>query len=470
MASIGGYLSLIDLGMSGSVARLLIDHKDDRKSSAYGSLFKTGWLVLIIQGMFIFLAGFLLAPLLAELLAIPQGLSPEFIKLMRWQTTTLALAFATRIFSHLLQAHQRIDITYYIQLGTLCLNFASLWIFFHCGQGVFSLAWAVLIGTICSAVAALLACRNLKLFPQAGSGSISWHHFSGLFTYGKDLFLVAVGTQLIMASQTMIITRRLGLEAAAAWYAGTRVFNLVNQAIWRVSDVAAPAFSEMIVRGENALLRERYKSVTILSASLSGFAAVGYALCNSAFVWVWTNHKIDWPSSNDVLLGVWMVVMAILHCHNGFVLLTKKIGFMRYIYFLEGMVFVSAACLTAKWGGLRAIIACSVVCSLLFSGAYGIWRVSNFFNLPFREVGLYWLAPMGRVLALFLPVALAGWWGFGLVKNPAIHLALNALLGGMLGSYLFLRHGLSHTFQRELLERAPKGINPLLRRVFIVSS
>ena len=50
MSSIGGYLGLIDLGMSGSVARLLIDHKENRERGAYGSFLLTGWLVLIVQG------------------------------------------------------------------------------------------------------------------------------------------------------------------------------------------------------------------------------------------------------------------------------------------------------------------------------------------------------------------------------------------------------------------------------------
>src|SRR5436190_22696386 len=59
MSTISGHLSLIDLGMSGSVARLLIDHKDDPQRGAYGSLIKTGWLVLAVQAVIIFCCGFL---------------------------------------------------------------------------------------------------------------------------------------------------------------------------------------------------------------------------------------------------------------------------------------------------------------------------------------------------------------------------------------------------------------------------
>src|SRR3954467_15455813 len=65
MSSIGGYLNLIDFGMSGSVARLLIDHKDERETGVYGGMVKTGWLVLAVQGLILLAAGFVLAPLLS---------------------------------------------------------------------------------------------------------------------------------------------------------------------------------------------------------------------------------------------------------------------------------------------------------------------------------------------------------------------------------------------------------------------
>src|SRR5437899_1673899 len=70
MASISAYLSQIDLGMSGSLGRLLIDHKDDRQTVAYGSLIKTGWLVMVSQGAIIGVIGFLIASPLAGILAI----------------------------------------------------------------------------------------------------------------------------------------------------------------------------------------------------------------------------------------------------------------------------------------------------------------------------------------------------------------------------------------------------------------
>jgi hypothetical protein len=95
-----------------------------------------------------------------------------------------------------------------------------------------------------------------------------------------------------------------------------------------------------------------------------------------------------------------------------------------------------------------------------------VWRISLYFDLPVGEVGLGWLAPMGRVLALFVPAAMATWWLFKGLDEPLKRLAVHGLVSGTLGLCVLLRFGLSQSLQRELLERAPTAIRPLLKWVF----
>jgi O-antigen/teichoic acid export membrane protein len=468
MSTITGYLSLIDMGMSASVARLLIDHKDRRDGGEYGSLIKTGWLVLLVQAAIILLLGISLAPVLAWLLKIDVELRGEFIQLLGWQSGSMALAFALRIFSHVLTAHQRSDLQSYGQVTGFILNFALLWLFFRAGQGVFSLAWATLLTNLYGGMICLGGCLRLGLFPKVGAwGKISWLRFRELFSYGQAMFLVALGAQMIMASQILIIQRSLGPIAATMWGLGTRMFFLVSQLIWRISDTAGPAFSEMIVRGERQKLLTRYRETVILTASLSGFCAVGFALCNSVFVTVWTAGKITWPTVSDLALAAWMVILAVLHCHNAFVLLTKKIGFMRYVYFIEGLVFVGSALLTVRSGGILAVVGCSLVCSCLFSGAYGIWRTANYFAISWREVAFQWSSLMVKTILLCVPVAGLAWLAGNAIPAPALRLAVYVLIVGMLGSFILLRYGLPQSFQRELSTRAPRVFLPLLRRILI---
>jgi O-antigen/teichoic acid export membrane protein len=466
MCTMVGYLNLVDMGMSGSVSRLLIDVKDDRDGGHYGSLIKTGWLVLVTQGLIVFAAGLVFAGLFARLMAIPANLQPDFIRLMNLQCGVVALGYATRIFSHLLTAHQRMDLVNYAGTLAPAVNLAALWVFFHLGFGVISLVWAALCSTLTNAAIQWIACGIWRFFPKRGGwGTSSWSQFKDIFNYGRDLFLVSVGTQVILTSQTMIITRLMGLENATAWNVATRTFNLLLQAIGRVVLSPLSAFSEMMVRGEQARLRERYRSLVILVASLCVFGGVSFAMCNSLFVKVWTSGRIIWPPLNDLLLGAWLVVLFVQACHSNLILTTKKIGFMRYVFFIEGAVYVVLAVLTVPGGGLPALIACSVFCSATFTGMYGAWRISCYFGCPFGEVAFRWMKHAGIVLLGFAPPALLCWWGTGgLGALP--RLAILGALAATLGLFVLLRFGVPPELQAEFQARAPAKAGRLLAKIF----
>src|SRR5205823_4153271 len=125
-----------------------------------------------------------------------------------------------------------------------------------------------------------------------------------------------------------IVTRTLGLNSAAIWSVCTRTYTFANQLVWRPFDFSSPMLSEMVARGEKDRLLHRFKGLVILTTSLSIFAAVMFALCNTPFVALWTHGKISWSPINDVLLAAWMIILALVHCHCGLVVITKRIRSM----------------------------------------------------------------------------------------------------------------------------------------------
>ncbi len=193
-----------------------------------------------------------------------------------------------------------------------------------------------------------------------------------------------------------------------------------------------------------------------------------FASCNTLFVEVWTSHKIAWSFTNDLLLGVWMVLLTLVHLHCGFILLTKKIAFMRFIYFAEGCTFVATSLLLLRFGGLPLMIATSVLCSLLFSGAYGTWRVARFFDLRISEVAFDWLKPMFRALGLVVPLALALHFGLSFL-DASPRLILTSLILGIWSGFVFGRFGLPVPMRREVLLRTPRFAYPLVQRLFAIS-
>ncbi len=454
---LAGYLQLIDLGMSGAISRILIDHKDEPAGGEYGGILKTGMIVLGLQALIVAVAGCAIAFVFAGYLNVDHSLVPTFRNVFCWLSLSTALGFATKLASHILTAHQRNDLINYSHVGLFAISFAVLWLGFHAGLGVYSLALASTAGVLLSAAIAWWACHSLRLFPERGAwGKVRASRIKELFLFGKDLFLLALGTQLVMASQTILITQVLGLQAAATWSVCTRVYSMLSLFVWRPFDMSCPALSEMAVRGETGRIRHRFRSLVILTLSLSAAAAVVFATLNQAFVSVWTQGRIAWPVSNDLLLGMQLIIISVVHCHCSFPGIIKQIGAMRYVYFLEGFAFVLLGYFTTGSWGMTGTIVAALICAVCASGAYGLCRTRTHFDMAWVEVLWRWNAPAARVLALAAPLAFGTWYATQPLA-PVLRLVVGMVFQAPLCAMIFLRFGLERELRVEFVAHVPPG-------------
>jgi len=449
------------------VVRSLFDFKEDQSNGKYGSVIQTGFLVSLVQGMLILGLGVALAPALAYASKIPEDLRGEFIRLMEWQCVITAAGFPTRMFSYLLVARHRLEIPNYAQTLGFAASLVVLWLCLRAEWKLQALVAANAAGWLVGTALAAAACCVLKVFPRRGTwGSPNRKQFASLMTFGRDVFLVAVGVQFIMASQALIVTRAMGLEAAAVWTVCTKTYVLLSQAVWRIYDFSASMFVEMIVQEERQRLRDRFRSLVMLTGSVSALAAVLFAVTNEPFVTLWTAGKLNWPNLNNCLLGVWLVLVSVLRCNSGLILLTREIGFLRYVYFIEGIVFFVVSSIVAQAAGFPALIGTSIACSLCFSGAYGVWRSAKYFELSFREVSLAWLTPAAQIglrLALWATVVWVTVRGL-----PTLwRLVISGILVAVPGVYWLLRLGLPRELKAELLRRVPERFGSVLRRAIV---
>ena len=294
VTQVAGYVALVDFGLSATASRMLIDYKDRRASGDYGSMVQTGALVGLTQGSLVMIVGIVLAFVIGPILKVEAELQHEFTLLMIGQCVLVGLGFYTRILTHMLTAHQRYDIANYTQSILFATSFIVMWFCFERGMGVYSVLWANASGTLVVVVVNYLSCARLKFLPARGEwGRPNRKAFGELFAFGRDFFLFALGAQLINASQTILLTRLVGLEAAAVWSVCTRTFLVLSQVVYRIFDYSSAALAEMMVRGERLLLQKRFREIVTFSASLGVAGATMLALCNSSFISVWTSGRIN---------------------------------------------------------------------------------------------------------------------------------------------------------------------------------
>ena len=190
-----GYIALVDLGMSGAVARTLVDHKDDRTGNTYGGILQTGVLVGVVQGLIVVAAGLVCSLGVRSLLHVAPEMERTLFQLIVAQSLLVGLAFAIRPATLLLTAHQRYDVGNNATNLQLAVGLGASWLSFRAGGGIFSLVWGNLAGQIVYTVITLTGCVRLRLFPEKGHwGQPTWPLFHELFLFGKDVFLSSISS------------------------------------------------------------------------------------------------------------------------------------------------------------------------------------------------------------------------------------------------------------------------------------
>lgn len=458
VASVAGYLSMIDLGTSGAGLRLLMDHKDAPAQGAYGGIIKSMWVLSTLQAALLLAVGLAGTGALVTFFDLTPEQAGAFRRLWIWQVIFLALNFIFRIGSQLLQAHQRMDLANYAQAGSFLLNLALLLAGLHGGLGLDSFILAQGVSLVALLAATGAACARLGLLPARGAwGKFSRAQMRRVLGFGTEFFLITVGTLLTTGSQILLLKKLLPTDAALTavlvWSVMTKLFTLGTQVASRLVMTAGPALSEMVVRGELERLWRRYRTMVELSLLVSAYLGLLIAVGNNAFVEIWTRKPIAWPEWNNGLLAVWLLLLIQSCCHTSLILHFKQVGRLKAVYLAEGFLFVLLACAVVPWGGITGMLACSIVSTGVLSVPYLNRRIAKLAGQPVPVVLLAWSGPAARFLALMLPPALAlAWW----TRDSAWLRLLGCVLPvAGVGAWVMLRFCLPGELRSELLARLP---------------
>ncbi len=408
---VAGYFTLIEIGMSAATARILVDHKDRRDGRNYGSIILTGFVVFAFQGLIILIVGFATAPWIIGLVGVPKALAETATLLLRWLALTSALALAFRIFGSVLYANKRLDLIHGFMGANMIFGLALLTAILAAGAGLAGLRWLFLAQATIAILLPILACHKLELLPKRGHwGAPSIERFRELFGFGKDVFLVNVGNQVLEASQLIIVTRTMGLTAAAIWSVSTKLLTLVYQLVTKIEGTAIVFFAEMMVRGEIEKLTARFRQIYQMTAAIAVASLATVVAINAPFVSVWANPALAWSISLSALCAIAVALNALTRCSGDLIIHTKKIAAFRYVYFLEAVLFVLLSLALSNHFGFYGILGASILCMLSFRATYTTWRMAKYFQLPAITFWWTWLKRPLLAAIILLPFVISSSW------------------------------------------------------------
>ena len=402
ITQLAGYLLLIELGMSGSIARHLSIYKDDINGGEYGSVLMTGFYIFLIQSVIILLVGIPVVMSVPYWIEVPSHMVPSFQIVGVTQVITGSLALALRSFGSALWPQQRLEINNFASIISLVASFATLWAGFACGWGIFSLTAAAVVGFILGQLIILTACHRLHLFPKRGCwGGYDRKLFQEMLKFGSGLFVLNLGMQLVTASQTIIISRTLGLENTSVWTVAPKLSSMIQLFVNRIFETSAAGLLEMKVRGEILTLRARSSDLITLTCVIAGIGAAGLAFFNTTFLEFWTQGKIRWAPANDYLLGAVVLASCSARFHTGLASLGKDVHKVKYVCLLEGVTFVALSLLFARKFGLAGILVSSLISGIFVNLLLTLHINSQRLGATFSQI-LGWMWKPWTLTAILL--------------------------------------------------------------------
>lgn len=433
---IGGFLMLLDFGMSTSVSRFLADHKDSVAGGAYGNVLETGRRMFLVQSLALVTLATVAAWGLPPWLDLPTNLVAEFQKLVVLQGTILAMGLAVRGKIVPLWAHQRIDITQMASSTSLLISLAVLAAGFYIGWGLDALWISAGVGALWTNAWQWMACRHLRFYPPPGRrGSFQSGLFVQMLRFGRDVLLMQLGNLLCQGSQIVLVTKLLGLESAAVFSVATKTLTMATQLISRILESAAPGLTELFVRGERGRFSQRFCQLFTISLIAATSLSVGLLLANRDFVSIWTRGSIGWTKSGDALLALILIMTIAVRSAQGVFGMTADFSRIKWLAFSEGTLFITATLLAAPFVSLEEILALALAAQIFSSLLPSIFQTFKFFpNKSFWFANALWIgATMATALLLdiFLgdlcrkPISRMGLAAFGSV------LAALILVGGL---------------------------------------
>ncbi|MGH7467394.1 MAG: oligosaccharide flippase family protein [Longimicrobiales bacterium] len=448
LASVVGYLGLLDFGVRGAVMRY-IAHKHAATEHGEAGLIASSALSLFgIMGAVAILMAAILALSVEHLFNIPS----ELVHISRWVLliggVNIAVALVTGVFGGIIAALQRFDLNGWIELtveaGRACAIFLAL----RAGYGLLALAFIQLAATAVRGGATMVVSRRLYPGLRISLATFSSQHVRPLLSFSGYSSLIHLSTAIILQADAAIIGMFLPVAMIGYFAVAGNLVYYARSLIGGIALTVTPRASAMQARGEEAqasripLDAGRWSTLVILAI------AVTFLLRGSTFIHLWMGAEFSTISGTVLRI----LTLALLLDAGRHIIVVTLMGLNRHkavvpVFVLEAIASLALSVLLVKRFGIVGVAWGTVLPRVLASAVFipriyarsqrlslwdvwrEIWLRPALAIIPFAAVTYLiersWPATTMTVffleVALALPVVMLGAWL--VVAQPAERVA-----------------------------------------------
>jgi O-antigen/teichoic acid export membrane protein len=231
MASVVGYLGLLDLGLRPSVVKYVAEYRATGAGEKLRSYVSTVFVVYLAAGAASVLAAGVVGTHAGRLFGLPEELHGPTRTVFIVGGAGVAVAFQNGLAGGILEGFKRYDLNNSIAIVCQALNFVGTLLLVFLGRGLVSLV-------VLMAVTALIGLAlRLVLIKRRLDVSISPSAFrvralrTGM-SYGSWAFLLAVATQIVFQTDHIVISAVLSVGLVTVYAIAWKLVDAVNRIVF----------------------------------------------------------------------------------------------------------------------------------------------------------------------------------------------------------------------------------------------
>lgn len=449
-----GYFLLMDFGVTNSLGRLFADavvNRDHREMSRWLYLAVA---ILGVQGLFVLIIGLLSRDFILAWFHIPPNIRREASDLWTWLVCIQAAAMPFRALPGFRYAQNRVYHNDIFNMAASWLNLGIFWFFVSRRTGVMSYAYSALGSTVFVQTGYFISVFFGKDGLRLHRVGPALDKLPELFRYSSAIFVQSLATQMSGATQTMILTRIIGLDSVAVFSITSRIPSLLMQLTWKPFDACVPRWMLGYCSGDFEKSRKELILVLRITVLAVLSAAGTVIVLNKPFIEWWTRPEFFGGTVLTALIGLSFVTLTIQHCMRFAFHLSKRMGVFTSVLLAGFVVEAGLGILLVRLLGISGIPVASLAASLGFVFWFHIVAGGRTYGIPVLklirlDIGL-------GIFCVVLCAAAAAWFAPLVPFTGLLRLVILGLLAGILlapvGGRIFL-------LGRELFlrRRVPQG-------------
>jgi O-antigen/teichoic acid export membrane protein len=340
-----GVVTLLDLGMTSSFSRHLIDGHV-AGGLRYRQVWAAGVLIIAVQSVIMAIVATALMPLIPGWFRLGLDLAPLARDLFWALGGVLALRHLLSIYGIALFAGQQLAASNLAQMAGSVVQFGVFLWLLALGCGLWSYVGSLFLGVLASSTLQWRACRVRGL-----SAPLSWRELrrddvTATVSFGFDAFVLMLFELLINGLILAFAGRLVPLEQVAVFAVNLKPVQLLAQIIHRIQASCEPVLASLASGGELDRFRFGWLFLVkgVMGASVA--CAVAYAIWCPGIITLWTSSAMILPA-----LGVFLLVLTLIR-HAAHRLLVNSLYLFKRINVVRGWLFLEAALYVVLGAGL----------------------------------------------------------------------------------------------------------------------